>query len=45
MVDSPMAMRRSLLAEAYNAWTGTLEKVFKTVSGETNDGPSSGYLG
>ena len=27
------------LAEAYNAWTGTLEKVFKTVSGETNDGP------
>ena len=27
------------LDEAYNAWTGTLEKVFKTVSGETNDGP------
>ena len=29
------------LAEAYNAWTGTLEKVFKTVSGETNDGPKA----
>ena len=27
------------LNEAYKAWTGTLEKVFKTVSGETNDGP------
>ncbi len=32
------------LAEAYNAWTGTLEKVFKTVSGETNDGPKSIYV-
>ena len=29
------------LDEAYNAWTGTLEKVFKTVSGETNDGPKA----
>ena len=25
--------------EAYKAWTGTLEKVFKTTSGEENDGP------
>ena len=29
------------LDEAYKAWTGTLEKVFKTVSGETNDGPKA----
>ena len=27
------------LDEAYKAWTGTLEKVFKTTSGEENDGP------
>ena len=27
------------LDEAYNAWTGTLEKVFKTVSGEANEEP------
>ena len=27
------------LDEAYNAWTGTLEKVFKTTSGEETDGP------
>ena len=27
------------LDEAYKAWTGTLEKVFKTISGEENDGP------
>ena len=27
--------------EAYKAWTGTLEKVFKTTSGEENDGPVS----
>ena len=26
------------LDEAYKAWTGTLEKVFKTTSGEENDG-------
>ena len=25
--------------EAYKAWTGTWEKVFKTTSGEENDGP------
>ena len=27
------------LDEAYKAWIGTLEKVFKTTSGEENDGP------
>ena len=27
------------LDEAYKVWTGTLEKVFKTTSGEENDGP------
>ena len=27
------------LDEAYKAWTGTLEKVFKTTSSEENDGP------
>ena len=27
------------LDEAYKAWTGTLEKGFKTTSGEENDGP------
>ena len=27
------------LDETYKAWTGTLEKVFKTTSGEENDGP------
>ena len=27
------------LDEAYKAWKGTLEKVFKTTSGEENDGP------
>ena len=27
------------LDEAYKAWTGTLEKVFKTTFGEENDGP------
>ena len=27
------------LDEAYKAWTGTLEKVFKTTSGEENNGP------
>ena len=27
------------LDEAYKAWTGNLEKVFKTPSGEENDGP------
>ena len=29
------------LDEAYKAWTGTLEKVFKTTSGEENDGPAA----
>ncbi|MDD5804850.1 MAG: phosphoribosylformylglycinamidine synthase, partial [Clostridia bacterium] len=29
------------LDEAYKAWTGTLEKVFKTTSGEENDGPKA----
>ena len=32
------------LDEAYNAWTGTLEKVFKTTSGEANDGPASIFV-
>ena len=29
------------LDEAYKAWTGTLEKVFKTTSGEENEGPAA----
>ncbi len=32
------------LDEAYNAWTGTLEKVFKTTSGEANDGPAAMFV-
>ena len=32
------------LDEAYNAWTGTLEKVFKTTSGEANDGPAAIFV-
>ncbi len=33
MVNSPMEMLRSL-GRGLQAWTGTLEKVFKTTSGE-----------
>ncbi len=32
------------LDEAYKAWTGTLEKVFKTTSGEETDGPVAMFV-
>ncbi|MDO5136610.1 MAG: phosphoribosylformylglycinamidine synthase [Eubacteriales bacterium] len=32
------------LDEAYKAWTGTLEKVFRTVSGEEKEGPMSLFV-